>query len=295
MTYQVGDKVKVREDLVDFEVYGGLDWLAPGMTSLSGKILTITDLDEYCDGYVYDFEETVFTLSEEMIECKVVFKIKCTRSQDDRFIVGEEYFVDKDGQIVGDNMIVGLTISSYNSWYKACKWVDYEFELLEDYTKTENTEEEVKMSTYKVGDLVEFKEWFNEFKGVGKIVEIDNGIVRPYLIELPTELHGKGHNGNDISCKKYDEKNYWWIGDEHIKCKVDQVCDEVKQATEEPTKTEVKRITKGIDNLVQDVYRGVQDKKGNIKFNKVKMKNLCFVKFDGCEKFIHLTILLTQD
>ena len=45
------------------------------------------------------------------------------------------------------------------------------------------------------------------------------------------------------------------------------------------------RLNKGIDNaLVQDVYRAVTKANGNIEFNKVKMINLCFVKFDGNEK-----------
>ena len=45
------------------------------------------------------------------------------------------------------------------------------------------------------------------------------------------------------------------------------------------------KLNKGIEGtLVQDVYRAVQNKNGDIVFNKVKMVNLCFVKFDGNEK-----------
>ena len=44
-------------------------------------------------------------------------------------------------------------------------------------------------------------------------------------------------------------------------------------------------LNKGINELmVQDFYRAVTDLNGSIKFNKIKMVNLCFVKFDGCEK-----------
>ena len=45
------------------------------------------------------------------------------------------------------------------------------------------------------------------------------------------------------------------------------------------------KLNKGIENdLVQDVYRAVQKPNGSIEFNKVKMVNLCFVKFDGLDK-----------
>ena len=45
------------------------------------------------------------------------------------------------------------------------------------------------------------------------------------------------------------------------------------------------RLNKGIEsNLCQDVYRAVTKPNGNIEFNKVQIKNLCFVKFDGNEK-----------
>lgn len=44
-------------------------------------------------------------------------------------------------------------------------------------------------------------------------------------------------------------------------------------------------LNKGIKScLIQDVYRAVQDNKGNIIFNKVKILNLCFVRFDGSDK-----------
>lgn len=209
MTYQVGDKVKVREDLVFNKVYGCLAWLF-GMDELSGKVLTIIKV--YENG-AYAFKETPFGLSHEMIECKV--------------------------------------------------------EL--------DTKEEDKMDKYNVGDLVEFED--DEKAGIGKIVEVDSGSdSQKYLVELPRNLWGTGHNGNGFSHGNYAKDNYWFIDESEIKCKVGEAKENVA------TTDEVKRITKGINTLVQDVYRAVQDKKGNIKFNKVKMKNLCFVKFDGMDK-----------
>ena len=298
MTYRVGDKVRI------VSVKNEGRWNPEGkMDKWLGKVMTIRKVNVVNPetyNMLEDQEErwgVGWCWYKNMIDCKIAFMIKCTRSQDDRFIVSKEYYVDEHGRIVGDAMDEHTTICGYNLWYKSCGWVDYEFELLEDYTKTENTEEEVKMekfkvddtkeevktSKYKVGDLVKFADELNEEKqGIGKIVETNSGSSKKlYLIELPKELHEHGHKGNGFSHEKYDENNYWFIGDDQIQCKVEET---TKETTEEPSKTEVKRITKGIDTLVQDVYRGVQDKKGNIKFNKVKMKNLCFVKFDGCEK-----------
>lgn len=44
-------------------------------------------------------------------------------------------------------------------------------------------------------------------------------------------------------------------------------------------------LNKGLDSkLVQDFYRAISDKKGNIKFNHIKVVNIAFVKHDGCNK-----------
>lgn len=45
------------------------------------------------------------------------------------------------------------------------------------------------------------------------------------------------------------------------------------------------KLNKGIENLcVQDMYRAVTLPNGSITFNKAKLSNLCFVKFDGNDK-----------
>lgn len=66
MKYKVGEKVKIRSDLVGGEVFGGLRWLK-GMEGLSGNVLTI----EYISGIFCCFKETDYVLAEEMIECSV--------------------------------------------------------------------------------------------------------------------------------------------------------------------------------------------------------------------------------
>jgi hypothetical protein len=76
---------------------------------------------------------------------------------------------------------------------------------------------------YKVGDYVKFVCTRDDFKGVGKIVKSKTKYCNGdfiYLIELPKELHGKGHNG----CY-YKENNYWNIRDYEILEKVEENMD----------------------------------------------------------------------
>lgn len=63
MKYKVGDKVRVRDNLVVGEVYGGLDCLQPHKREC-GKIFTISDSNE-CDYYL---NGSNFWWSEEMLE-----------------------------------------------------------------------------------------------------------------------------------------------------------------------------------------------------------------------------------
>lgn len=65
----------------------------------------------------------------------IAFVIRCTETQDNRFKIGELYFVLKDGTIYGD--LIGFRIrnfKTYEGWYNACVWIDYSFDLVEDYT-----------------------------------------------------------------------------------------------------------------------------------------------------------------
>lgn len=127
---------------------------------------------------------------------------------------------------------------------------------------------------YNVGDYVEFRNY--EFEGVGKIVEINDFLANPYLIELPKKYHGKGHDGNSFAEVTYKDDNYWWIEEFDIICKVD--------VKEDDTMGKKVEVVKGVELQVQNVYKAVTDKKGNVTFNPIKMINVCFVKFDGNDK-----------
>ena len=66
--FKVGDKVKIRKDLVEDKLYGGVDFIFPMMEYL-GKEATITDID--IDGHLsLDVDSEYFYWSTEMFEPK---------------------------------------------------------------------------------------------------------------------------------------------------------------------------------------------------------------------------------
>lgn len=65
MKYKVGDKVKIREDLVVDEIYGD-DSFAEEMERYKGKTATITDV--YCGKYEIDIDDGDWCWTDEMLE-----------------------------------------------------------------------------------------------------------------------------------------------------------------------------------------------------------------------------------
>lgn len=61
-------------------------------------------------------------------------KVRCTRARDERFKVGKIYPVDEKGHIIDELGGHGLEnpTDSFESWYRSCKWSDYDFELVEE-------------------------------------------------------------------------------------------------------------------------------------------------------------------
>lgn len=64
MKFQIGDKVKLRDDLEVRRRYGKLEFLS-GMRNLEGKELTIDFISEEGN---YGFEESSYVCSEEMLK-----------------------------------------------------------------------------------------------------------------------------------------------------------------------------------------------------------------------------------
>ena len=77
--YKVGDKVKIREDLIVDNVYGS-DSFAEEMAQYKGKTATITDV--YCDKYEIDLDDGDWCWTDEMFEDGVIVESE-SESEDD--------------------------------------------------------------------------------------------------------------------------------------------------------------------------------------------------------------------
>lgn len=111
---------------------------------------------------------------------------------------------------------------------------------------------------YKVGDKVRIVS-----EKVGEHWN-DNGLMDKWLGKIMTI-----RKLSDEYYKMVEDEDDWgcgWFWFEYmIECKVEDDKDEIK---------------KGVDNnMVQDFYRAITNKKGMVKFQPLKMVNLCFVKF----------------
>ena len=67
MKYKVGDKVKIREDLLVEHLYGGRAWVTQGMYALGGKIATIVDANARKGTYCIDLGGS-YVWTAEMFE-----------------------------------------------------------------------------------------------------------------------------------------------------------------------------------------------------------------------------------
>lgn len=70
MKYKVGDKVKIREDLIESEWYG-CEYFSCYMKNFLGKVCTISDV--YKDAYILkeDEETWKWRWTDEMIEGRI--------------------------------------------------------------------------------------------------------------------------------------------------------------------------------------------------------------------------------
>lgn len=114
MRYKIGDKVKVREDLIVGRQYGG-DCFVEGMKELLGKVVEISDVFREKE---YTVRGNLFGWTDEMIEGKV----KSTMTKSDLktgMIVttesGQEYWVMKNN-VSGIDAFVNIKTGGYNNF-----------------------------------------------------------------------------------------------------------------------------------------------------------------------------------
>lgn len=115
----------ISDDFTEGKIYEGYE---------KGSSFLISD-----DGYVFNcLSINEFEYSKFIPLRDIAFVIRCTETQDNRFKIGELYFVLKDGTIYGDLIDFRIrNFKTYEGWYNACVWIDYSFDLVEDYTDKE--------------------------------------------------------------------------------------------------------------------------------------------------------------
>lgn len=116
------------------------------------------------DGLSLDIMKSCY----EFVPLKDVdFMIKCTRSDDERFNIGEYYFIDGDRHIIGDTLISVNhdRNESCQEWYENCSWSNYAFELIKDYTVYKG---------YAVDEENEVAIVFAQFEGMDSINVFEN-------------------------------------------------------------------------------------------------------------------------
>ena len=94
--YKVGDKVRVKSDLIINQRYNNLTWLSDMQKELSGKIVTI----KFVDDYFYDIKESCFTLSESMFE-----ELVATTSTEIK-LEGNMKFEIKSHKIINNKVVI---------------------------------------------------------------------------------------------------------------------------------------------------------------------------------------------
>ena len=117
MKYKVGDKVKIREDLIVDDVYGS-DSFAEEMVEYKGKTATITDV--HYDKYEIDLDDGSWYWTDEMLEdC-----VDISESKDDvkAKTVDIGYYLEYCGHRVVKNVYYGGY--AYDSNHVFCTTVD---------------------------------------------------------------------------------------------------------------------------------------------------------------------------
>lgn len=102
MKYKVGDKVKIREDLIVDNVYGS-DSFTEEMERYKGKTATIADI--YMDKYEIDIDDGSWCWTDEMIEC-LVYSADSTLDEEKAQTVDIGYHLEYCGHRVIKNVYI---------------------------------------------------------------------------------------------------------------------------------------------------------------------------------------------
>lgn len=172
--YKIGDKVRVRSDLLVGKKYNGGCNFTSAMKSLKGEIVIISDICFNSDGMTrYRLLEKGFHWSDDMFE--PVFKVGDKVKLRDDLVVGERYgslelFAEMK-KIQGKTCKIRSITSETNYYIKESIFC-YSAEMLE-LVESENTteREETTMATFRIKNV-------NIIKDKVVIVEFSNGDIQ---------------------------------------------------------------------------------------------------------------------
>lgn len=109
--YKVGDKVRIRKDLIIDEQYNDLTFV-PSMAQYKGKVATITEI-RFEDVYGIDLDGCNWCWSDEMFE-DVNEDVMKSENKDEEKTVDIGYYLDYCGHRIIKNVYYGGYVHDHN-------------------------------------------------------------------------------------------------------------------------------------------------------------------------------------
>ena len=132
---------------------------------------------------------------------------------------------------------------------------------------------------YKVGDKVKIREWDDMVDEFGLNDDGDIPCLQTFVTNMTK------YCGTIMTIKENEYGYYLMDDDKDAWSWSDDMIEGLAQESDGDIMSSNGKLNKGIDSkMVQDYYRAVVDERGNVKFNHIKMVNVCFVKHDGNSK-----------
>jgi hypothetical protein len=203
MKYKVGDKVRVRDDLVIDKFYGNGYRFIAEMARYKGQIVTISRV---CHDF-YKVKDDIYYLSwvDEMFEeketkYKVGDKVRVRTDLVEYGTYGGVTYVDEMGKWAGD--VVTISRINENGHYEIAE--DKEDEDSDKWTWSDEMFEDVPMK-YKIGDRVRVRKDLVHGKAYGgQTFYMDDW--KGKVVTISSVTHGY----YEIA----DDKDEWWWSDE---------------------------------------------------------------------------------
>lgn len=253
MKYKVGDKVKIRKDLKEGNVYGGLTLWGGPMASFKGSTLTICKVNT--EDNLYYFEEIGFCFSEEMIERKVNMKdsfkvgdrvqIKSWKEMKKEFPIENGNIRTSNGVFFVSNMkhLCGryATIESIDRNYvELTNWSDTKGDLCWNYT--------IGMfkkvaKTFTKADLKE-----------GDILTLRNGKTGTYSSNMNIYGLRKDHINKDLTNNGYCERELDIVKVERVK-ETEVVYERKEEILDEAEKNYLKGVIRPFRDEVKYIVK----------------------------------------